>query len=80
MEHIGSYEIIKNNLFLLKAVKTMVLNGIKPHVLSQFEKFLLKGRNAPIWRKREPTHMKMSGADRLSLNNILNLAGIHFLP
>ena len=26
----------------------------------------LKDRNAPIWRKREPTHMSMTGTDRLS--------------
>ena len=27
---------------------------------------LLKGRNAPIWREREPTHLRLSGADGLS--------------
>ena len=27
---------------------------------------LYKGRNAPIWRKREPTYMKLSGTDRLT--------------
>ena len=28
--------------------------------------YLLKGRNAPIWHKREQTHMKLSGTDRLN--------------
>ena len=27
---------------------------------------LLKGGNAPIWRNREPTHIRLSGSDRLS--------------
>ena len=27
---------------------------------------LLKGRNAPIWRKRAPTHMTLSGTDGLT--------------
>ena len=27
---------------------------------------LQKGRNAPIWRKREPTHLRPSGTDRLT--------------
>ena len=26
---------------------------------------LLKGRNAPIWRQREPTHLRLSGTDGL---------------
>ena len=26
---------------------------------------LLKGRNAPIWRMRAPTHMRLSGTDGL---------------
>ena len=29
---------------------------------------LLKGRNAPIWRKRAPTHMTLSGTDGLTEN------------
>ena len=29
-------------------------------------KSLLKGRNAPIWRKWEPTHMRLSGTERLT--------------
>ena len=28
--------------------------------------YLLKGRNAPIRCKREPTHMRLSGTDRLT--------------
>ena len=28
---------------------------------------LLKGRNVPIWRKREPTHMRQAGTERLRL-------------
>ena len=27
--------------------------------------YLLKGRNGPIWSKREPNHMRLSGTDRL---------------
>ena len=27
---------------------------------------LLKGRNAPIWRQREPTHMRLPGTDGLN--------------
>ena len=27
---------------------------------------LLEIRNAPIWRKREPTHLRLSGTDRLN--------------
>ena len=30
-------------------------------------KSLLEDRNASIWRKREPTHLKLSGTDRLTL-------------
>ena len=36
------------------------------------EQSILKGRNAPIWRQREPTHMNLSGTDRLEIKNILN--------
>ena len=28
-------------------------------------KSLLEGRHLPIWEKREPTHMRLSGTDRL---------------
>ena len=30
---------------------------------------ILKGRIAPIWCQREPTHMRLSGADGLTINN-----------
>ena len=29
---------------------------------------LHKGRNAPLWRKREPTHVRLSGTDGLNDN------------
>ena len=35
-----------------------------PRCLSLVQYFL-EGRNVPIWREREPTHMRLSGTDRL---------------
>ena len=32
----------------------------------RFVQSLLKGRSAPIWRTLEPTHMRLSGTDRLN--------------
>ena len=33
---------------------------------------LLKGRNAPIWRQEEPTHMRLSGTDGLKTQKSRN--------
>ena len=35
---------------------------LQPLSLAQSD---LKGRNAPIWRQREPTHMRLSGTNGL---------------
>ena len=32
--------------------------------------FLLKGRNAPIWRMRAPAHMRLLGTDGLKTSNV----------
>ena len=37
---------------------------------------LYEDRNAPNWRKREPTHMRLSGTDKLSNDSAL---AQHFL-
>ena len=34
---------------------------------------LQEDRNAPIWRKREPTHMRLSRTDRLIANLQINI-------
>ena len=39
---------------------------------------LFKGRNVPIWRKREPTQMKLSGTDRLNSYYLINPAAHQF--
>ena len=42
-------------------------------ILLSLVESLLKGRNASIWRKREPTHMRLSGAHELNVKNLLRL-------
>ena len=39
-------------------------------------RFLLKDRNSPLWRKREPTHMRLSGTDRLKFQDELPGQGL----
>ena len=37
--------------------------------MSKFVQSILEGRNASIWRKREPTHIKLLGTDGLNCQN-----------
>ena len=34
--------------------------------ISQSREISSEGRNAPIWQRREPPHMRLSGTDRLN--------------